>query len=530
MTAIRPRAAWMTGLLASAVTASVLAGAPAHAIAGQPVAEGKYSSVARLDIDGRRSCSATLVERQWLITAASCFADDPAKGYRINSGAPQRKTTATIGRTDLTREDKGTVVDVVELVPREDRDLVMARLAQPVDGIKTVALPDHAPMAGETVQALGYGRTKDEWVPDRLNVADFKVDSVSGGTVRISGTSPDAAVCQGDTGGPTLDAAWHLMGVHSTSGQAGCFGADESETRHTASEARVDDIVDWIQGVASRDVLARPNWKDAVHVVAGDFTRRHSLVDTGRKDLFVVWADGSASIFERSYHKDAKRPFATEHKVAPKGSYWKNAEAITGTRVTDSPSSGSASDGLTVRWNTGKLSTYTHADEYGFFEEKTLASSNSWKNARSIAAGRHSANGLRDDLSVLWADGSWSTYTDTGVNGVSKETQITGKTEALIGGQLAAGSFTGKDRDDLVVRWPNGAADALGGFEVNGDYGQEVNLRPQGSAWKYAQILTAGSFGGGYGEDLLVRWADGNVSYYADVDASGTHDEVQLTG
>ncbi|QLE71810.1 trypsin-like serine protease [Streptomyces rectiverticillatus] len=530
MPSVRPRAAWMAGILTSAVAASVLTGAPAHAVVGEPAPDW-YGAVAKLDIDGRRSCSATLVERQWLVTAASCFADDPAKSFKIPAGAPKRKTTATVGRTDLTREDSGTVVDVVELVPREDRDLVMARLARPVDGVRPVRISGDKLLESETVRALGYGRTKDEWVPDKLHIAEFKVDSVAGGTVRLSGKSAGAAVCQGDTGGPALGLAYDLKAVHSTSGQAGCFGEDESETRRTASEARVDDIAGWIRATASRDVVSQANWKNAVHVVAGNFTRRHSLVDTDRKDLFVVWADGSASIFERNDHQDEKRPFLTEHKVAPKDSYWKNAEAVTGTRITDSASGGSSADGLTVRWSTGKLSTYTHVDEYGFFEEKTLAYRASWKNARSIVAGRHSSNGLRDDLAVLWADGSWSTYTDTGVNGVSKETQITGAEPAMVGAQLASGPFTGKDRDDLIVRWKNGMTDLLPGFQASGLFeGDDISLRPEGSAWKYTQILTAGSFGGGSGEDLLVRWADGNLSYYADVDASGTHKEIQLVG
>ncbi|KJY42575.1 hypothetical protein VR41_07365 [Streptomyces sp. NRRL B-1568] len=530
MTALRPRAAWMmTGLLASAVAASVLTSAPAHAVAGQPVKDG-YAYVAKLDIDGRRSCSATLVERQWLITAASCFADDPAKGFKIAPGAPKWKTTATIGRTDLSREDRGAVVDVVELVPREDRDLVMARLARPVDEVSPVRLPDHGLLEGESVEALGYGRTKDEWVPDRLNAADFTVDSVSGGTVRISPKSPDAAICAGDTGGPTLD-AWRLVGVHSTSGQAGCFGADASETRRNASETRIDDIVGWIRATASRDVLSRVNWKDAVHVVAGDFSREHGLLAEGtRSDLFVVWADGSASIFDRNDRSDAKRPLFTERKVAPKGSYWKDAEAITDTRVTDGASSGSVADGLTVRWKSGKLSTYTHVDEYGFFEEKTLAFRDSWKNARSITAGRHTANSLRDDLVVLWADGSTSMYSDTGVNGVSKETQLTKADASWTDiAQITSATFTGGATDDLLVRRNDGRTDLFPAFGPSGFRGG-TTLSSQGSAWKNAQVMTAGSFGGGYRDDLLVRWADGSLSYYDDVDASGTHKEIQLVG
>ncbi|GGX72609.1 S1 family peptidase [Streptomyces hiroshimensis] len=523
----RPRAAWGAGLLASAAAASLLTAAPAHALAGEPVADGTYAYTAKLDIDeGMRSCSGTLVQQEWLITAASCFAEDPAKGFKILAGAPKGKTTATIGRTDLRREDTGAVVDVVELVPREDRDLVMARPAKPVTGVRPIAdIANSLPAENERVKAIGYGRTKDEWVPDYLHYADFRVGPATGTTVSITGESDDAAVCQGDTGGPVLaqyGSFAALAAIHSTSGQAGCFGTDAPEKRRTASETRVDDIAGWIKAVASRNVLSRVNWKDAVHVTAGNFSRASG---EERSDLFVVWADGSASLFEGSGQQDAKYPFLKEHKLAPEGSYWKDAEAVTGISVNQSGGGG----GLAVRWRSGKVSTFSEVNESGFGYEKTLAYRDSWKNARSLAAGRHTDKYRRDDLVVLWADGSTSMYADAGLNGVSKETRLTSADKTRVDAQITSGRFTGKDADDVIVRRKDGRTDLFPGLDARG-FRDGISLRPQGSAWKYAQPLMAGSFGGGKQEDLLARWADGNLSYYADADASGTHGEIQLVG
>ncbi|MEW2029900.1 S1 family peptidase [Streptomyces roseifaciens] len=526
MSAIRPRAAWMTGLLGSAVAASLLTAVPAHAVVGEPGPDWTHTFTTKLDInEGMRSCSASLVQQEWLITAASCFADDPAKDFKIATGAPKWKTTATIGRTDLSREDTGTVVDVVELVPRDDRDLVMARLAKPVTNVDSVTeIMDSAPQSGDSLKVTGYGRTKDEWVPDRRHLAKFKVGSVGATTLRLDPESPDAAICQGDAGGPVFDSLstfTFLYAINSNSGQSGCFGTDESETRRTASAVRVDDIAGWVKAVASRNVLSGVNWKDAIHVVPGRFT----ATGKGSSDLFVTWADGSASIFESSGQYDPKRPFLKEHKVAPKGSYWKNAEAVTSTKVTDS----GRYDGLTVRWNTGKLSTYGEVNQWSFLDEKTLAYSDSWKNARSLASGRHTGKDKRNDLVVLWADGSTSMYADTDVNGVSKETQLTKADKTWEDARITSGQFTGKGTDDLVIRWKNGKADLFPGLEASGFHGN-INLRPEGSAWKYAQPLVAGSFGSGEKTDLLARWSNGNLSYYADVDASGTHKEIQLVG
>ncbi|MEU5431290.1 trypsin-like serine protease [Streptomyces olivoreticuli] len=144
----------------SAVAAGLLVGTPANAVVGATAKDGSYPFTAKLDIGGERSCSAALVERQWLVTAASCFADNPAQGSKVAAGAPKLKTTATIGRADLTR-DSGTVSNIVELVPHENRDLVMAKLENPVTGITPVALGFSAPLQvlqGRFVSADGVTR------------------------------------------------------------------------------------------------------------------------------------------------------------------------------------------------------------------------------------------------------------------------------------------------------------------------------------------------------------------------------------
>ncbi|MGW2598009.1 FG-GAP-like repeat-containing protein [Streptomyces klenkii] len=224
---------------------------------GQPVND-SFAFTAKLDIgiEGeKRSCSAALVASQWLITAASCFVDNPAQGVKVPAGPldPRLKATAVIGRADLTR-DAGSVVDVVELVPREDRDLVLAKLAKPVTGIAPVNISVNAPVDGQDVWVTGYGRTKSEWVPDRLQYAKFTVGSVKNTTVGLSPKSDGAVLCQGDTGGPAfrdVGGRSELIGVNSRSWQGGCLGVDEKETRTGAIDSRVDDIEKWVRGVVA---------------------------------------------------------------------------------------------------------------------------------------------------------------------------------------------------------------------------------------------------------------------------------------
>ncbi|MFD7668972.1 trypsin-like serine protease [Streptomyces sp. NPDC059788] len=251
------RPAWITGCATALVAAGALTAAPAQAVVGDAAKDKAYPFTAKLDIgDGERGCTGALVDAHWILTAAGCFADAPAQGFEVPAGKPTRKTMATIGRTDLTTRT-GQVREVVELVPRVDRDLTLARLDKPVTDITPVALGTTAPTVGEELRATGYGRTKDTWVPDRLHTGAFGVDSVADGRIGVTGTA-GAAVCKGDTGGPVFrekDGQYRLVAVNTASWQGGCFGTDESETRNSAVATRVDDIGEWVRTNVRRLVL-----------------------------------------------------------------------------------------------------------------------------------------------------------------------------------------------------------------------------------------------------------------------------------
>ncbi|MBB5119132.1 hypothetical protein AF335_15515 [Streptomyces eurocidicus] len=529
MFARRPRAAMAAGLLASTAVAGLLTATSADAVVGTAAKDGTYTFTAKLDIGaGQRSCSAALIAQQWLVTAASCFADNPAQGFKVAAGAPKLKTTATVGRTDLTR-DAGSVVNVVELVPREDRDLVLARLETPVPGVAPVGVGSNAALPGEDLWASGYGRTKDEWVPDRLHYAKFTVGSVKDTSLGLSGKSDDAVLCQGDTGGPAfrdIGGRYELAGIHSTSGQAGCFGTDEAETRKGATDTRVDDIAAWIQTTtAPRDLLKGKKWTDAKHLVPGYFTGG-APGGSRHMDLFVTWADGSASLFQGADNNDPKYPFTAEHKIS--GSGWKGAKTVSGGNF-----AGSGSDGLMVSWESGEVTWFSHVDQNGFSKEEQLRPANTtWKEyAKLTAVGKYTGNALRDDVLVVWQDGSISLFPDLGTNKLKGEIQLQ---KALPVGtyiaQISAGEFTGKATSDLLIRWKNGAASIFPGVTPSAKpFHDEIPFRPVDSAWKNTLSVTAGAFAANNRPaDVLVRWNDGNLGLYPAVDTAGTHGEVDL--
>ncbi|MFD0526027.1 trypsin-like serine protease [Kitasatospora arboriphila] len=142
-----------------------------------PAPEQPFAAKLAIGTD-KRSCTGALVDPLWVITAASCFTDTPDQASALAPGAPKDKTTATIGRGDLT-STTGQVRDVVKLVPRTDRDLVLARLATPVTDITPISLSTTAPITGEDLQSIGFGRTKTEWVPTKSHTATFTVDTTA---------------------------------------------------------------------------------------------------------------------------------------------------------------------------------------------------------------------------------------------------------------------------------------------------------------------------------------------------------------
>ncbi|GAA1069917.1 fusidic acid esterase FusH [Kitasatospora nipponensis] len=274
------RAVLTAAVLSTALTPPLLSAPNASALSGDTVADGTYAYTADLVIgegDTQRACSGTLVDPQWVLTAKSCFADTP--GGVVTAGPPALKATVTVGRTDLST-GAGAVTTVVTLVPRTDRDVVMAKLAQRVLGVAPAGIAATAPVVGEHLRATGFGRTKDEWVPDLLHSALFSVDSAAGSDLALAAVSQGAVICKGDAGGPLLrekDGSVAVVAVNSRSWQGGCLGTAENETRTGALSSRVDDLASWV--------------RDTAFVAPGDLTGDH------RPDLVAVDDAGNLRLY-----------------------------------------------------------------------------------------------------------------------------------------------------------------------------------------------------------------------------------------
>ncbi|MGW2052315.1 trypsin-like serine protease [Streptomyces sp. NPDC001840] len=298
------RPARLTALAASLIAASAMLTTtpPAAAVTGPAAADTTYAYTAQLIVgDHDRGCSGVLVDREWLLTAASCFAANPAASLDVPAGKPQKKTTATIGRSDLT-SNAGAVRDIVELVPRTDRDMVLARLNRPVTNVTPITLATTAPTTGEELKLAGFGRTKTEWAPLNLHTGAFSVDASTATSATLTGKDGVAA-CQGDTGGPLVRVTGgtpQLAALSSQSYQGGCFGTDATETRTGGIVTRVDGLGDWAAARTSATRLTDFNCDGAEDVAAGD--PKASVAQLSEAGLVkVVYGAGKGSV---TLHQD----------------------------------------------------------------------------------------------------------------------------------------------------------------------------------------------------------------------------------
>ncbi|MGW7342756.1 trypsin-like serine protease [Streptomyces sp. NPDC054854] len=348
MSAFRPRTARISGLLviATAVAAGIVPAGSAQAVSGPEVTAGQHASVVKLNIGDEangRGCTGSIVDVSWVLTAASCFAATP--GTAVPAGAPALKTTVTLG--------DGRRVDVSELVPRTDRDVVLARLATPSGGTARIKQAGAAPAAGADLTAVGFGRTKTEWAPDKAHTGAFTLNTSNATALTITGKSTDA-ICKGDTGGPLLNAAGELVGVNSRSWQGGCLGTASAESRIGAVSVRADDLGGWIEETVRRSIAQRD--------VNGD----------GRSDAVMVYHHANGSVGFHSSLAKADGGFGeynVGYTVPANGGWDRNAMKLitgdyNGDRRTDM--------GMMYRQADGTMKMYTGlADNAGLIQPFT---------------------------------------------------------------------------------------------------------------------------------------------------------------
>lgn len=331
----------------------------------------------------------------------------------------------------------------------------------------------------------------------------------------------------GASGGPFLvkkGAGWGIVGVIGGWHTGGDVD-DISYSSYLDADAQklYDDAVN-NRPPAGRGILGQAEtWKHA-EVLAGGYFTDGNPGDDDYSDLVVRWSDGELTLY-RGAGEDEDN-FDKEIRLAAKDSTWKHAETIAAGDFT-----GADTDDLLVRWVDGELTLYPDVDEQGFHGEYQLQKPNAlWKNAVSISAGRYtSGSKWTDDLLVRWIDGEVSLYTDVNRDGFHGEKKLAaGDSVWKYATSIAAGDFTGNDQWDLMVRWKDGELTVYKDIDQTGLHG-EIQIKEPNDLWTHATVLAAGDYtDNDYPDDFIVRWTDGELSLYPDADETGLNREITL--
>lgn len=255
-------------LVAAVLTLTgVSVSAPQRALAvvgGVPTAVEQVPWQALVIVDGSpsRLCAGSIVDREWIITAAHCVAD-------ASPGIIQ----AHVGLDDLRQRSAGNQVNVAEIVvhpawePTKYRnDVALLKLSAPLSlgpRVAPVALPagfDAAvwPPSGTPASISGWGATRAGGSPsNELRAADIRVLGGPGDVtcgqygsdffvdVEICAGLPEGGVdaCQGDSGGPLIVREGNsvlLAGITS-------FGGECARAGYPGIYTRITTFIPWIQ-------------------------------------------------------------------------------------------------------------------------------------------------------------------------------------------------------------------------------------------------------------------------------------------
>ncbi|MFZ5438675.1 MAG: trypsin-like serine protease [Myxococcota bacterium] len=196
-------------------------------VGGQPAPADVQVFQLEIDADGRStSCSATLIGRRSLLTAAHCV-DPVSLGART---VTVRATNALDGAGPLLEISETRVHPLWMPAIGLEHDLALLRLAAPrAEPPRLVNLAPLTGLGGAPIRAVGYGTDLTDGGMGTRRSVDLTLRKLSATHLDL-GDLTSRGVCHGDSGGPTFHTfadGERLIGVHSFTRTDACTdGAD----------------------------------------------------------------------------------------------------------------------------------------------------------------------------------------------------------------------------------------------------------------------------------------------------------------
>lgn len=205
--------------------------------------------------NGTELCGGTLVDTQWVVTAAHCATGQTPSSVKVHSGIALRSSMSTANALSVDR----VIVHPSWNSNTNQNDVALLHLTTPANGTPIGLFTDvTGPTAGTAAIISGWGTlTSGGALPDQVQRATIQVLSSPGGACGLYGADFDPGVmlcggvpgggvdtCQGDSGGPlvvNVSGAWKLAGVTS-------FGNGCADVDFPGVYTRVTSFVHWIQG------------------------------------------------------------------------------------------------------------------------------------------------------------------------------------------------------------------------------------------------------------------------------------------